>query len=213
MRNTVSLLLPVFLMLQGCGKLMGLKKLKPQTEEAISQLAKRYQIPPADCYVLDSSYHRLINKVYGNRPTAAKDHLQPLQVIYYSKENSFQYPVSWHINCYAGGFPNLKWNRDGQMDQFPPRQQAPIDSLLPLKRTLEYLRPVTAVVPFNSIQYDYIVLVYWSRFMGRQSKNLIHTVQQNARLAADKRIKLLYVNNDNLFSQLNESKLKTHGTQ
>jgi hypothetical protein len=49
--------------------------------------------------------------------------------------------------------------------------------------------------------------------MGRQSKNLIHTVQQNARLAADKRIKLLYVNNDNLFSQLNESKLKTHGTQ
>lgn len=203
MRNTACILFPVFLMLQGCGKLMGLKKLKPQTEEAISQLAKRYQIPPADCYVLDSSYHRLISEVYAGMPTAAKDNLQPLQVIYYSKENSFQYPVSWHINCYAGGFPNLKWNRDGRMEQFPPEQQAPLDSLLSLKKRMEFLRPVTGVVPFNSISYDHIVMVYWNRFMGHQSANLIRTAQQNAALAGNKRIKIIYVNNDNLFSQLN----------
>ena len=67
---------------------------------------------------------------------------------------------------------------------------------------MEFLRPVTGVIPFNSINFDYIVLVYWSRFMGRQSKNLIKTVQENARLAAEKRIKIIYVNNDNLFSQL-----------
>jgi hypothetical protein len=190
------------LLLHGCGTLMGLKKPNPQPEEAIADLADTYRIPAADCYVMDSSYIRQLKEMYTGRPIALKDHLQPLQAIYFSKENSFQYPVSLQVNCYTGGFPNLKWNREGRMDQFPPAQQAPLDSILSLKKTMEFLRPVTGVIPFNSINYDYIVVVYWNRFMGRQSKNLLHTVRKNATLAGNKRIKILYVNNDNLFSLL-----------
>jgi len=189
-------------LLNACGKMMGLKKLKPLPETAISKTAVTLGVPAADSYVLDSSSLPILKGIYASNPGSLKDHLQPLQAIYYSAKNSFQYPDSWQINCYAGGFPNLKWNREGRMEQFPPAQQAPLDSLLSLKKRMEFLRPVTGVVPFNSISYDYIVLVYWNRFMGRQSKNLIKAVQQNATLAADKRIKIIYVNNDNLFSQL-----------
>lgn len=200
--QNVLLLVTLSATMQGCGKLMGVKQLKSLPETAISKTAAAFGIPAADSYVLDSSSLVTLRQLYNGKPVALKDHLQPLQAIYFAGKNSFQFPDSWQINCYAGGFPNLNWNRDGRMEQFPPAQQAPLDSLLSLKKRMEFLRPVTGVIPFNSINFDYIVLVYWSRFMGRQSKNLIKTVQQNARLAAEKRIKIIYVNNDNLFSQL-----------
>ena len=203
MSRLMPLLLIILLpLLNACGKMMGLKKLKPLPETAISETAAACIIPAADSYVLDSSSLRILKELYAGKPTALKDHLQPLQAIYYSVKNSFQFPDSWQINCYAGGFPDLKWNREGRMEQFPPALQAPLDSLLSLKKRMEFLRPVTGAMPFNSISFDYIVLVYWNRFMGRQSKNLIKAVQQNVTLAGDKRVKIIYVNNDNLFSQL-----------
>lgn len=201
-RQYPLVLLTLLLLLNACGKMMGLKKLKPLPETAISKTAAAFGIPATDSYVLDSSSLTVLKEIYAGNPRALNDQLQPLQAIYYSAINSFQFHDSWQINCYAGGFPNLQWDRDGRMEQFPPAQQAPLDSLLSLKKRMEFLRPVTGMIPFNSINFDYIVLVYWSRFMGRQSKNLIKTVQQNARLAAEKRIKIIYVNNDNLFSQL-----------
>ena len=201
-RNVPLLLITLWPLLQGCGKMMGVKKLTPLPETAISKTAAAFGIPATDSYVLDSSSLPVLKALYAGNPGALNDQLQPLQAIYYSAKNSFQFPDSWQINCYAGGFPNLKWNRDGRMEQFPPAQQAPLDSLLSLKKRMEFLRPVTGVVPFNSINFDHIVLGYLNRFMGPQSKNLIKTVQQNARLAAEKRIKIIYVNNDNLFSQL-----------
>lgn len=201
-RLTPLLLITLLTFLNACGKMMGLKKLKSLPETAISKTAGSFGIPVADSYVLDSSSLPILKEIYSGNPRALHDHLQPLQAIYYSVKNSFQYPDSWQVNCYTGGFPNLKWNREGRMEQFPPSQQAPLDSLLSLKKRMEFLRPVTGVVPFNSISYDHIVVVYWNRFMGRQSANLIRTVQQNAALAGDKRIKIIYVNNDNLFSQL-----------
>lgn len=202
-------LIPILLiilvpLLNGCGKMMGLKKIKPLPETAISKTAAAFGIPATDSYVLDSSSLHILKELYADNPKSLNDHLQPLQAIYYSAKNSFQFPDSWQINCYTGGFPNLKWNREGRMEQFPPAPQAPLDSLLSLKKRMEFLRPVTGVVPFNSISYDHIVVVYWNRFMGRQSANLIKTVQQNATLSGDKRIKIIYVNNDNLFSLLNK---------
>ena len=51
--------------------------------------------------------------------------------------------------------------------------------------------------------YDYIVFVYWNRFMGRQSKRLIHFVQENYKLAKDFNVKIIYVNTDNVFASFN----------
>lgn len=36
--------------------------------------------------------------------------------------------------------------------------------------------------------------------MGRQSKRLIGFVQDNVKLATDKRVKIIYVNTDNFFA-------------
>jgi hypothetical protein len=191
----------VIVSIPSCTVLIGIKKLKPLSENTIIKQADKFHIPRANSYVLDTSYLAFIyNATTDNK--LRNDHLQPLQAVYYTKENGFIAPVSWQINCYAGGFPNLKWNRNGIMESFPPKEQAPLDSLVSLKKQFEFLRSMTGVVPFNSIEYDYIIVVYWSRFMNRQSKKLIQTVQKNAALAVGKKVRIVYVNNDQFFTKM-----------
>lgn len=158
----------------------------------------KYNIPLTDSYRLDSQYSRYIfsfdTALYKEQQ---KNHYQPLQALYY---NSNGKPESFQINCYAGGFPNLNWNQYGTMQVFPPKQQAPLDSLLPLDTLLKLIHPLRTTSSFSAYDYDYIVIVCWSRFMGRQSKILVEQVQHNMTLAAGKKVKVIYVNNDQLFA-------------
>ena len=82
---------------------------------------------------------------------------------------------------------------------FPPKQQAPIDSIVPLETHLKYLKPLSETKTIQTDNYDYIVIVHWNRFMGRQSKRLIRIVQDNSELVTDKKVKIIYANTDNLF--------------
>ena len=125
-----------------------------------------------------------------------KDHFQPLQAIYYDKIGQM---CSFHINCYCGGFPNLKWNRNGNFDVFLPKQQAPIDSVFTLEKQLSFVQPLAHHDTLNIKSFDYVIVVYWTRYMGRQSKRLIELVQKNARLTNRERVKIIYVNSDNAF--------------
>jgi len=126
-----------------------------------------------------------------------KNHYQPLQVLYYNKTGELK---SFQINCYAGGFPNLDWNRDSLFTTFPPREQAPIDSIISIDLQLKYIHPLSQTIDFSNENYEYIVIVYWNRLMGRQSKRLIHFVQENRKLAKDYKVKIIYVNTDNIFA-------------
>lgn len=121
----------------------------------------------------------------------------PLQALYYDNSGQLQ---AFQINCYAGGFPNFHWDRNGILATFPPQQQAPLDSIVPLDTQLKYLRLLSQTKKFSADSFDSIVIVYWNRFMGRQSKRLIRFVQDNSKLATEKKVKIIYVNNDNIFA-------------
>ena len=62
------------------------------------------------------------------------------------------------------------------------------------------MNPLSTTQKFNSTDFDYVVVVMWSRFMGRQSKRLINLVQDNVNLAGNNKVKVLYVNNDDIFA-------------
>jgi hypothetical protein len=52
---------------------------------------------------------------------------------------------------------------------------------------------------FLAKDYNYVVVVFWSRVMGRQSKRLIKFVQKNALLAKEQKVKIIYANVDGIF--------------
>ncbi len=175
--------------------LYGLKKLKAIDEQTIERYAKKYNIPSSDSYELDTSYFSFLFSFDTTEfKNQIKNHYQPLQALYFDKTGQLQ---SFQVNCYAGGFPNLKWNRYDIMTTFPPKQQAPLDTLLNFENQFDYLRPLSQTKSFTHESFDYIVVVYWSRFMGRQSKRLIKYIQNNGVLATNLKVKILYANTDN----------------
>lgn len=179
--------------------LYGMKKPKTVDEETIARYEKKYNIPIVDNYELDATYFSYLFSLDTSQfKEQIKNHYQPLQVLYYDNSGHL---VSFQINCYAGGFPNLKWNRNEIMSTFPPQLQAPLDSIFPLKTQMKYLKVLAQSAKINTDNYDYIVIVYWNIFMGRQSKRLIRFVQNNRKLEQDKKIKIIYVNTDNIFAK------------
>lgn len=178
----------------GCTGLYGIKSLKTVDNASILKYGKKFNIPEQDIYEVDTTY---ISKLYSIDTTGflIKNHYQPLQALYYNSNGKL---LSFHVNCYAVGFPNLNWERNGVFTTFIPGQQAPLDSIVPLDLQLKYLISLSTVEKIIPEKYDYIVVVHWSRFMGRQSKRLIRIVRENAKLAPNKKIRIVYANNDNL---------------
>lgn len=175
-----------------------MKSPKAVEQKDILKYGKKYNIPEEHSYALDTAYFSYLFSFDSSEyKTQIKNHYQPLQALYYSADGQLR---SFHPNCYAGGFPNLDWEQDGKFDAFLPAQQAPLDNLVPLSKHLEFLIPTVQAGKPSIKGYDYIVLVHWSRFMGRQSERLIELVQNNAKLAGQRKALILYVNNDNLFS-------------
>jgi len=184
----------------------GIKNSKELNDQTIIRYSEKYNIPLTENYKLDTSYLTFLSSFDSiNFKEQIKNHYQPLQVLYYDKKGQLE---SFQINCYAGGFPNLKWNRDNIMTTFPPQKQAPIDSIIPLDLQLSLLQPLSKTKGFSIENYDYIGIVYWNRFMGRQSKRLIHFVQENYKLAKDYKVKIIYVNTDNIFALTDIKKKK-----
>lgn len=177
----------------------GMKKMEKVDEKTILHYSQKYKIPLENSYQLDTTYISYLASLDTTQyKVQVKNHYQPLQALYYNKSGQL---LSFQANCYAGGFPNLKWNRNETMTIFPPKQQAPIDSIVPLEIQLKYLLPLSKTESISANDYDYIVVVYWSKFMGRQSKRLIRFTQRNSTLATDKRVKIIYANTDNIFAR------------
>lgn len=182
-------------------RLYGVRDIKTIDEKTIVHYSKKYNIPLDDNYELDTSYFSFLKSIDTTQyKSQCKNHYQPLQSLYYDNRGNLR---SFQISCYAGGFPNLLWNRDGILSVFPPLIQAPIDSIVSFETQLKYLRPLSQTKKFSADSCDFVVIVFWSRFMGRQSKRLIRFVQENLKLAGAKKVKIIYVNNDNFFAALN----------
>lgn len=189
--------------LTSCSKvisgLYGMKSPKEVDETTILKYGKKYKIPVKDSYRLDTAYSSFLFSFDSAKyKSQIKNHYQPLQALYYDHIGHLK---SFQNNCYAGGFPNLKWNRDHIFSTFLPKQQAPVDSIVPLDAQLKFLIPLSKTDKLSPESYDYVVVVYWSKFMGRQSKRLLRIVQQNERLSGEQRVRIVYVNNDNIFIQ------------
>jgi hypothetical protein len=176
----------------------GIHNVKEIDEATILKLAKEYNIPEKDSYIIDTTYFSYLYSLDTTKyQSQINNHSQPLQALYYSRDGNLQ---SFHINCFAGGFPNFKWNKDDRFNTFLPKQAAPLDSILPLETQLKYLKPLYHAHKFSRDSFDYVVVVYWNKFTGRQSKRLIQLVQDNAKLSETHKVKIIYVNNDRLFA-------------
>ena len=174
------------------------------SDETRADYTRDYGVPLDEWYELDGTFAEyLIQHYLAGRDSAEQNlyrdavnnHVPPLQALYFDRSGRL---VSYHVNCYAGGFPNLKWNHDDAFSSFPPASVSPLDTLVSLQDLLPHVKtPARETPTCQSSPADYTVVVMWPVFMGRQSKRLIKTVKKNLETAPDMlRAELLLVNND-----------------
>jgi len=158
----------VIILSLACGGIYGISKVKPVNENTIFHYASKFNIPPSDSYRLDSTFSSYLFSLDSLKyKEEIKNHYQPLQALYYSKLGMLE---SFQVNCYAGGFPNLEWSRDEIMTTFPPKLQAPLDTILSREKLLSHLRAMSQTEKISPDSYDYLVFVFWNRFMGNLCK-------------------------------------------
>lgn len=184
------------MLLYSCGSIMGVTKNKILDNEDMRLFLKQLQINDPVIYFIDKDYKKQLLSL-TNDTALIKNHLQPLQASYYNKEGEL---ISFHVNCYAPGFPNLNWNYKNAMETFPPRTQTPADTLLNLARHLKYLKSNIKEQTEEEPGYDYFIIVNWAGFLKKQSTGLINAVNKNVKLNVEnKRVKIIFVCSDNVF--------------
>ena len=188
--------------------LYGVRNPKEISEKKIINYSTRRAIPTDAIRELDTSYYSYLSslklKINESILTDSlkkkelkkhvQNHYQPLQALYFNNKGILE---SFQINCYAGGFPNLNWDRDSILTTFPPKLQAPLDTILSESLLLSFLKPMPKSAELKLGDYDYVVYVFYSKFMGRQNKRFINYIQENNKLSNEKKIRVVYINMDN----------------
>lgn len=179
---------------------MGINDPKELSEEKIKEEARRQNVPLENLFVLDTSFlPYMMTRDTGILGEAVKNHYQPLQAMYFDKTGKLK---SFHVNCYAyGGNPTkLDWSPNGEFSTFPPKLNPPLDSLFEFKDLKPFLHPTSSTLDFSADTMEHVVIVFWNRFMGRHSTELIRVVQENRKLYSGQRISILFVSNDNAYA-------------
>ncbi|UPT67220.1 MAG: hypothetical protein M0D57_00520 [Sphingobacteriales bacterium JAD_PAG50586_3] len=186
-----------------CGKIMmgayGVHNYDGYTLQQVDKAARKYGVQPKDAFIMDSLYYQRFGfakkaDVMGR----VKDLFQPLQLRIYDTNGKL---LAQYANCNVPpGLFNLSWKR--YLDTLPPNPKyiSTNDTLskINLQTEFEYVRPMYESNRIASPTSKYYVVIYWSRFMGRQSKHFIKQVYK--RFAPYKnQINYIYINTEPLF--------------
>lgn len=206
MRVAFIIILVMLTCCYGCTKFLmsayGVKNPRLLNEDEISLRAKELHISDENSFILDKKYFYALEKkdtsepLFGNKcsPMISK-YLQPLQVMYFDESGRL---LSFHNNCYAQGFPKLKWNTRDQFNSFIPVTTIPItDSVLNMELLLTYLRPINDKGIYQKAKWT--VIVFWCDFMLKQSKELIRVARENLIKDNSKTARIYFVNVDNCY--------------
>jgi hypothetical protein len=185
--------------LPGCNLILGIGNYKPLMKSEIEKCAKRYKIPLTELAEIDTTlYTSFLTNIRDDK--LKKNLKQPLQVRVFDSKGKINLFI---VNCTVGGFPKLGWNRCGSFDVFPPDKKcfSNVDTTLSMNADLKYYLNTNGskINPETFEKQDVTIVIYWAKFMARHSKRLIRLINDYKDKHKDKKIAVLYVNDDNLY--------------
>lgn len=204
--KTQTILLVFSIASFGCNKTLmiayGIQQPKPISNEKIKKTSEKLGIRKQEAFILNKRYFYLIEKKdtisFTGRSKCSEmiaKYQQPLQLLYFNDKGDL---ISFHNNCYAPGFPNLNWNKQGQFNKFIPSTTIPItDTVITSDLLLSCIEPLSN--DYKVPNEKPIIILFWCNFMLRQSRQLIKIANKNLRLDVSHSCKIIYVNLDNCF--------------
>jgi hypothetical protein len=141
------------------------------------------------------------DSTYGNTNWFVQNHIQPNQTIIYDKRTYTS--IASFFGCTAEMRPigNMTWNKFHELEFFPPLTYSESkwnDSLFSAAELFHtFNRLPHEPFAFKADDKQYLVLVFYSLFVKKQSTNLIRETQNYIDLCLKGSCQVLYVNMDN----------------
>jgi hypothetical protein len=130
-----------------------------------------------------------------------QNHIQPIQVIYFDVDSNKS--VAAFFNCISEvkGISKMTWNKDKELEQFPPTAYRKwCDSLFSYNEILNTIVNLKTGKNFEIVpRKKYLILVFYSLFIEKQTLNLIREVNYNLSKQKSNNYEIYYVNMDNYF--------------
>jgi hypothetical protein len=197
----IILVIYLAIMHSSCMTLIGCRNIKVLSNNDIVKLAKRFNIPEKNLYIIKSKDFAEFIETKKLSKRDKQNIEQPNQILVFDSESN---NITNLIDCNIGGFPILKWNRFRGFDSIPIRQglffttpvflsKNELDSLsIPLSSNNNSERNIHSM-------YHYYVL--WSRVLFRNSKKMIKLINRNLKIAQTKniQIEIKYIFSDSMF--------------
>lgn len=194
--------------------MVGVKPIKEVTQKQVSTYLQELNIQSIPALEIDSTrYQALIqSKLHDSCKYESKDwyiqnHLQPTQALYYNMYAKSA--VAAYFNCIAESrnLTNFTYNKFNELEFFPPLTYTDprwIDSLFTIEELLNTINDIQTGQPYATepITTKYLVLVFYSLAIQKQSTNLIRETRYHVQNCIKDSTTLIYVNMDNyLYSQ------------
>lgn len=198
LKKTILTILSFVIIIFSCRQRINWKYL---SQEDLEDFRKEFNLPKEKTFRLDTNYIRYLFSLDTTKYAGEiQNHYQPIQASYYDKKGNL---ISFHTNCYASaGIPDnldFNWNQQNAFEYFVPRTITPIDSILPLSRHLSFIKTFDnkPIDTAGLAAFDYTIIIHWvKKWRTKDSKNLIKIVSNNANLAVNKKLNIIYVNSD-----------------
>lgn len=189
-------------------RIYGIKKCKAVSIQNLSNFLTKNLITDSLILQVDSvKYKKLINTKnidtlnYKFASWWTQNHIQPIQVIYFDVDSNKS--VAAFFNCIAetNGISKMTWNKDKELEQFPPiAYRKWCDSLFSYNEILNTIVNLKTGKNFESVpRKKYLILVFYSLFIEKQTLNLIREVKYNLSMQKSNNYEIYYVNMDNYF--------------
>jgi hypothetical protein len=178
------------------GKIYGIRNIDQlNTDTILNAINKNETLRNHENYFVDSTYLKGVYSKLSDDTNYAVHLYQPIQAMYFDTMGQL---VSYHINCNAGGFPNLKWNRHNAFNIYPPVTQTPCSDKITYSLIGPYLNGLTGEGIVSTKREK--VVIFWSTMMYKQSESLIALVMQNLKATGkESSVEVQFVNTDCLY--------------
>lgn len=187
--------------------LLGMKKAKEVSDQKVIEILAANHSIGDSYYRADSAFALFLSSLNANDVVSRsikEKYIQPLNAVVFDAANGG--PYAWIANCHGApkGLRNLTWQIDNQLKESPfqvnnlnDRDTLRLPALFSL---LDPVRKSSAWELAKITDYDYVAVIFWADFMGRQNENFLQEIHENFRKSESK-IKVLYVNMDGLFAK------------
>jgi hypothetical protein len=171
------------LVFSACSIITGVKQPEMIDTKTYHEKKQQWNIAEENCMVLKTNWiDTLRAKKY--KPNFSPG-FRPLQFQCYDKEGKL---ISQYSSC-EGSLEKLEL-----FDSYPPKNYHPFDTLFLVKEKEKYLADDLKTNPNFNTDYDLLILVYWSSWMGKPSRKLVEKILNYRTTHAKHNIQLYFVN-------------------